>query len=193
MAQEVFPEYQVILVPGLHDSGPDHWQTRWQRAHPEFWRVRQADWSDPDLPAWAAQVDQLRGLDPRPALLVAHSFGCLAAMASMAAFPRGVAGALLVAPADPDKFGVAGLLPWRPVDCPSLLIKSLDDPWMRPDQADLWAGRWGCEVHSAGACGHINAESGLGDWEFGRQRLQLLYDRAHNHHPAMPAMAAMSA
>ena len=108
MAQELFPDFQVILVPGLHDSGAGHWQTRWQRAHPEFWRVRQDDWSDPDLPAWAARVDQVRARDPRPALLVAHSFGCLAAVHSIAANPRGVAGAFLVAPADPDKFGVAG-------------------------------------------------------------------------------------
>lgn len=187
MAQELFPEFQVILVPGLHDSGPDHWQSRWQRAHPEFWRVRQADWSDPDLPAWAARVDDTRRLDPRPALLVAHSFGCLASMASIAADPRGVAGALLVAPADPDKFGVAGALPSQPVGVPTLLISSLDDPWMGADQAAAWGRRWGSELHSAGVCGHINAESGLGDWSFGLKRLQLLYERAHNDHPALPA------
>jgi predicted alpha/beta hydrolase family esterase len=187
MAHELFPDFQVILVPGLHDSGPDHWQSRWQRAHPEFWRVRQADWSDPDLPAWAARLDHIRGLDPRPALLVAHSFGCLASMVSIAAYPRGVAGALLVAPADPDKFGVAGLLPSQPVGCPTLVISSRDDPWMSAGQAALWARRWGSEVHDAGALGHINAESGLGDWPFGQKRLQLLYDRAHNDHPAMSA------
>lgn len=187
MAQTLFPDFQVILVPGLHDSGPGHWQSRWQRAHPQFWRVGQADWRDPDLPAWAAQVDRVRRCDPRPALLVAHSFGCLATIASIAADQRGVAGALLVAPADPDKFGVAGLLPASPLGCPTLLISSLDDPWMRADQAAAWARRWGSDVHSAGACGHINAESGLGDWPFGMKRLQLLYDRAHNDHPALPA------
>ena len=187
MAQALFPEFQVILVPGLHDSGPEHWQSRWQRSHPEFRRVRQANWSDPDLPAWAERVDHLRSLDPRPALLVAHSFGCLATMASIAADPRGVAGALLVATADPDKFGVAGLLPSQPPDCPTLLISSLDDPSMRADQAAAWGRRWGSVVHSAGACGHINADSGLGDWAFGWCRLLLLYDCAHNDHPALPA------
>lgn len=187
MAHTLFPDVQVILVPGLHDSGPDHWQSRWQRAHPEFLRVHQADWSDPDLPAWAAQVDRVRRRAPRPALLVSHSFGCLATMASIAADPRAVAGALLVAPADPDKFGVAGLLPSQPLACPSLLISSLDDPWMDADQAAAWARRWGSELHSAGARGHINAQSGLGDWAFGWQRLLLLYDCAHNDDPALPA------
>lgn len=187
MAQALFPDVQIILVPGLHDSGPDHWQSRWQRAHPEFRRVVQADWSDPELPAWAARVDQVRRRDPRPALLVAHSFGCLATIASIAADPAGVAGALLVAPADPDKFGVAGLLPAQPLGCPTLLISSLDDPWMRADQAAAWARRWGSDLHSAGAGGHLNAESGLGEWPFGMKRLQLLYERAHNGHPALPA------
>jgi predicted alpha/beta hydrolase family esterase len=187
MRQELFPDFQVILVPGLHDSGPGHWQTRWQRAHPEFWRVRQDDWSNPDLPAWAARLDQLRRLDPRPALLVAHSFGCLASLYSIAANPRGVAGAFLAAPADPDKFGVAGMLPSASLPCPSVVISSSNDPWMRAEQARLWARRWGSELVDAGAAGHINAESGLGDWLLGQEKLQLLYDLAHNERPAMSA------
>jgi predicted alpha/beta hydrolase family esterase len=100
MAQQLFPAFQVIIVPGLHDSSAGHWQSRWQRAHPEFCRVRQDDWADPDLARWSARLDQVRASDPRPALLVVHSFARNA---------RGVAGVFLVAPA--DKFGVAGRLP----------------------------------------------------------------------------------
>jgi predicted alpha/beta hydrolase family esterase len=187
MVRELFPDFQVILVPGLHDSGPGHWQSRWQRRHPECWRVVQDDWSNPDLPAWMARLDAVRALDPRPALLVAHSFGCLAAVASIAADPHKVAGALLVAPADPAKFGVADQLPVAPLPCPTLLISSVNDPWMRADHAGLWAQRWGSELVAAGALGHINAESGLGDWPLGWEKLHLLYDRAHNEHPALPA------
>lgn len=90
MAQQLFPGFQVILVPGLHGSGADHWQSRWQRAHPEFFRVRQDDWADPDLPRWASRLDQVRASDPRPALIVAHSFGCLAAVHRIAGHPRDV-------------------------------------------------------------------------------------------------------
>ena len=187
MRQELFPDFQVILVPGLHDSGAAHWQTRWQRAHPEFWRVEQDDWSTPDLPAWAARLDQVRGRDPRPALLVAHSFGCLASVYSIAADPRGVAGAFLAAPADPDKFGVAAMLPSTAILCATLVVSSTNDPWMRAEQAALWARRWGSMLVDAGAAGHINAESGLGDWPLGQEKLQLLYDLAHNEHPAMSA------
>lgn len=185
MAQELFPDVQVILVPGLHDSGPGHWQSRWERAHPEFYRVLQDDWSNPVLPAWSARLDQVRRHDPRPALLVAHSFGCLATVHSIARDAGNVAGALLVAPADPDKFGVAGMLPALPLPCPSVMISSSDDPWMRAEQAAQWAARWGSVLVEGGALGHINAESGLGDWPAGLAQLQGLFELAHNGRMAL--------
>lgn len=187
MAHDYLSDFQVILVPGLHDSGLDHWQSRWQRAHPGFWRVQQDDWSTPDLRAWAARLDEVGALDARPALLVAHSFGCLAALYSMTHNPRAVAGAFLAAPADPDKFGVAGMLPLGPLGCPTVLISSTNDPWMRADQAALWAQRWGSTLVEAGALGHINADSGLGDWPLGQHALQQLYECAHNGRSALTA------
>ena len=175
-----YPEFHFILVPGLHDSGPGHWQSRWERLDPDFDRVRQDDWEHPQLAAWAARVGELRACDPRPAILVAHSFGCLASVHSIARAGRGVAGALLVAPADPDKFGVANLLPATALPCPSIVVASRDDPWMAFDSAAAWAGRWGSRLVDAGALGHINAESGLGDWAAGQCHLHKLVDLAHN-------------
>ena len=159
MAQQLFPEFQVIIVPGLHDSGPGHWQTRWHRAHPAFFRVRQDDWANPDLARWSARVDQVRASDPRPALLVAHSFGCLAAVHSIAArrarrrrrLPGGARRSGQIRRGRPAAGDVAAR--------PSLLIGSRDDPWMRADHAAAWARRWGSGLIDAGALGHINAES----------------------------------
>jgi predicted alpha/beta hydrolase family esterase len=185
MAHQLYPEFQVIVVPGLHDSGPGHWQTLWQHRHPEFFRVYQDEWHQPDLPAWSARVDQVRSRDPRPALLLAHSFGCLASIASVARNPVNVAGILLVAPADPEKFGVTPVLPATPLECATVLVSSRNDPWMRADHAATWAARWGSLLIDAGARGHINAESQLGYWQFGQEALQLLYERAHNRHPAL--------
>lgn len=34
----------ILIVPGLFDSGPDHWQSHWQRALPTAERVEQSDW-----------------------------------------------------------------------------------------------------------------------------------------------------
>lgn len=180
MTVDMLARCRVLLVPGLHDSGPDHWQSRWQRLHPSFERVVQDDWARPRLAQWSARLDQVRARDARPVLLVAHSFGCLTAAHSIARDPRGVAGALLVAPADPDKFGVAALLPQRRLPCPSILIGSDNDPWMTAAHAAAWARRWGSAWIGAGMLGHINAESGLGDWAFGQAQLERLAGQAHN-------------
>src|SRR5471032_1527013 len=180
MAASVFSEFRVLVAPGLHNSGPEHWQSRWQRLYSRFERVEQDDWDAPDLTAWSARVTATRRQDRRPTLIVAHSFGCLASVHSIAADAGQVAGVLLVAPADPGKFGVAAQLPQLALDCPSTLIASTDDPWMSLDNAALWARRWGSDFVNGGALGHINAESGLGEWLAGQQQLQLLAERAHN-------------
>lgn len=187
MAHQLFPDYHVIIVPGLHDSSPEHWQSRWQRRHAEFSRVRQDDWHNPQLAAWAERLGQVRVRDPRPALIVAHSFGCLTAVHSIARDGGNVAGALLVAPADPDKFGVADLLPALSLPCPSILVSSSNDPWMSAARAAQWARRWGSELLEAGPLGHINAESGLGDWPAGVALLHTLADVAHNGRLAFSA------
>ena len=184
---ELFPEFRVIVVPGLHDSGPGHWQTRWQQRHAEFARVRQDDWDHPQLAAWSARLDQLRAADPRPVLLVAHSFGCLTAVHSIARDSGGVAGALLVAPADPDKFRVGHLLPASALPCPTILVSSANDPWMSAARAAEWGQRWGSVVVAEGRLGHINADSGLGDWQQGLDYLHELAEMAHNTELAFSA------
>ena len=170
--------FRVLLVPGLHDSPAQHWQSRWQRLYPAFERVEQDDWDDPRLPAWSERVDQARACAQRPMLIVAHSFGCLATLHSVARDAGNVAGLLLVAPADPEKFGVAPLLPQRKLDCPSIVVASSDDPWMSASRAALWATLWDSQFVDAGAVGHINAASGLGDWLFGQACLRALAARA---------------
>jgi hypothetical protein len=45
-----------------------------------------------------------------------------------------------------------------------------------------WAGRWGSEFVNVGALGHINADSGLGDWRLGLSLLRRLA-------AAVPALA----
>lgn len=187
MSTQLFPDFHVIIVPGLHDSSPEHWQSRWHRSHREFARVRQDDWEHPHLAAWAARLDQVREGDARPALLVAHSFGCLTAVHSIARNSDNVAGVLLVAPADPDKFGVADKLPALPLPCPAIMVSSSNDPWMRAESAALWARRWGCELVESGPLGHINADSGLGDWPQGVILLRRLAEQAHNRQVAISA------
>jgi predicted alpha/beta hydrolase family esterase len=167
-------EFRVLTVPGLNDSGPGHWQTRWEELHPHFERVRQDDWAAPELDTWSKRLASFLRKSSRPVVIVAHSFGCLTTVHRAGTEAGNIAGALLVAPADPQKFGVAERLHGVRLPVPSIVIGSTNDPWMPGNRAAYWADCWGSEYFNAGPLGHINAESGLGDWRFGQFCLQQL-------------------
>ena len=167
-------DYRVLIVPGLHNSGADHWQTRWQQRYPAFERVEQEQWDRPELSRWSERLAQVLRESTRPTLIVAHSFGCLTTMHAAGLGRFNLAGALLVAPADPEKFGVTQTLLDARLTCPAVVIGSTNDPWMTSSRATDWADIWGCEFVNAGALGHINAESGLEDWPFGLAQFQHL-------------------
>ena len=101
-------------------------------------------------------------------------------MHSVARDPAGVAGLLLVAPADPDKFNVADQLPGQALPVPSIMIGSTNDPWMAASRAASWGERWHSQFINGGPLGHINAESGLGDWPEGLEILYFLIDKVQN-------------
>ncbi|WP_296225257.1 RBBP9/YdeN family alpha/beta hydrolase [Ralstonia sp. UBA689] len=178
----------ILTVPGLYGSGPGHWQTRWEARFPDWRRVEQTDWSTPDLPRWSSRVGEtvhaaLAERSPsrpkRRVILVAHSFGCLASIHWATTQARDlIAGILLVAPADPDKFGVRDQLPQRALPFPAVLVASRNDPWMPHCYAVDWGSRWGVEFVDAGEAGHINADSNLGDWTAGLALLDRLIGRA---------------
>jgi uncharacterized protein len=162
---------RLLIVPGLHGSGPAHWQSWLQSLHRDAVRVEQRDWRTPDLQRWAQRISStLDRVGQGPWLAVAHSFGCLALARHLSARPdESIAAALFVAPADPDKFGVAGLLPRRTLTIPSTLVGSDTDPWMSASAARKLARRWGCRWVSLGDAGHINAEAGFGPLPLARR------------------------
>jgi predicted alpha/beta hydrolase family esterase len=157
----------VVIVPGLHDSGPGHWQTQWQQRLPGAVRVEQARWDRADLQRWsdqvAATVEALRG----DVWLVAHSFGCLASVHALAQVGARVRGLFLVAPADPDKFDIGDRLPLGRLPVQGMIVGSTSDPWLRWEKVKRWASRWDLPLLNAGDVGHINVESGHGEWREG--------------------------
>ena len=155
---------RLLIVPGLADSGAAHWQSWLQSKRGDALRVRQRDWLTPDLERWTARIaNTLDHAGPGPWVAAAHSFGCLALVRYLQSHPdSALIGALLVAPAEPDRFGIAGQLPLRALPIPTTLVFSENDPWLTPSSARRWAARWGSLSVNLGAAGHINAEAGFG-------------------------------
>lgn len=162
---------RLLIVPGLNDSGPAHWQSWLQSLHRGAVRVRQRDWATPELDRWAGRIaGTIERQSGAPCLVAAHSFGCLALARHLALRPDlGVAAALLVAPADPDRFGVADLLPRRALPAATTMVVSDTDPWMRAAKARGWAQRWGSHVVGLGDAGHVNTEAGFGPWPYAQR------------------------
>lgn len=180
-ADELAP---VLLLPGLYDSGPGHWQTLWAKARAGFRRVEQRDWETPHVRDWVATLDAaVREAGPR-VLLVAHSASCALVAHWAAAHGRPVRGALLVAPSDVEApsypRGPVGFapMPLARLPFPSTVVVSSDDPYVSLDRARAFARAWGSELAEIGAAGHVNTASGLGDWPAGLALLSALARRA---------------
>ncbi len=171
----------VLILPGWQNSGEGHWQTRWEQLH-GWHRVEQHDWQRPLRGDWSARLEETVVDADGPVVLVAHSLGCILT-AWWAAHSRNthkVRAALLVAPGDVESTEVAPLLPgWSPIARQPLpfaatLVASRNDPYCHGDRATALAAAWGAQLHDAGERGHLNAESGLGDWPEGLALLQAL-------------------
>ena len=168
---------RVLIIPGLHNSGEAHWQTWLEGQYKGAVRVKQTHWDQPDLDAWSARIGQTitRARPDTQWIAVAHSFGSLALAHYLAnhthkqleSGPQ-IHTALMVAPADPIKFGLAHRLPQSGLGLASTVIGSENDPWMPLQRAREWADRWGARFQNLGEAGHINTESGYGPWPLAR-------------------------
>lgn len=176
---------RVLILPGWQNSGPEHWQSRWEATH-GFQRVQQADWMWPRRGDWMARLDDVLLESETPAVLVAHSLGChlVAAWAAHSQHTDRAAAALLVAPPDTERPDMPPQVSgWRHIvrqrlPFPARLLYSEDDPYCSAERARGLAADWGAAALSVGAAGHVNADSGLGDWPAGLAVLRQLMGEA---------------
>ena len=138
----------VLIVPGLRDSAPVHWQSQWQRQIPGVRRIAQRDWQNPDVAGWTEALRREIAAAPEAPMIIAHSFGCLATVCAAygGVYSRA---ALLVAPADPDHFGVSGLSPDQRCRCRDV-VGSTNDPWIKLTRAGALASLWGSQFFGIG-------------------------------------------
>lgn len=172
-----------LIVPGWEGSGPWHWQSQWQLELAAE-RVELVDWTDPTPAVWQAGLvaaqERLWKARPEPAVVLAHSLGCVVAAASLGAAARPVRAALLVAPADVESpslrrlLGAFGPLCRQRLPFPSLVVASDDDPYVELARAREFAQAWGSELEVVPGGGHLNTAAGFGPWPQGRAMLARL-------------------
>jgi hypothetical protein len=141
---------RVLTLPGWRDSGPAHWQSRWDALHGHE-RVEQADWEWPRRGDWMARLDEVVQADDRPVAFVAHSLGChlVAAWAAHSRHAHRARAAWLVAPPDLDRPDLPPQVRgWRPVmrqrlPFPALAVLSSDDPFAALPAAEALVRDWG--------------------------------------------------
>lgn len=168
----------VLTVAGLWNSGPEHWQTAWEKKYPSCTRVQQRDWDHPDRDEWVAALDAAITSQKEPPVLAAHSLGCcLVAQWAADRGGSGVRAAFLVAPSDVEAPGypVEGrsfsAMPLKKLPFPSVLITSTNDEYVSIDRAVRFGRAWGSRIVVIGPAGHINAASGYGPWPEGERML----------------------
>ena len=172
---------KTLIIPGLLGSGDGHWQQQWLLDNPDSELLEQRSWTRPVLEEWRETLEQLLADNPG-AWLVAHSLGCVL-VASLAGRPsvKNVGGALLVAPCDLNQTENIhpGLIDFGPMPevalgFPSLVVGSLNDPYMALEAVQRYSVLWGSDFVEIGKAGHINVASGFGRWERGYALLRQL-------------------
>ncbi|MGL5138085.1 MAG: RBBP9/YdeN family alpha/beta hydrolase [Beijerinckiaceae bacterium] len=171
-------ECDILIVPGHENSGPDHWQTRWEAKLDNARRVEQVDWARPQFHDWQERVITAVANLKRPGIIVAHSLGAITVVhaAKRLKNPR-LKGAFLVSPpgetymVEHEEIDLKfAHVPRDPLPFPAVLVASRNDPISPYLEAEEWAYAWGAAFSDAGDSGHINTDSGHGPWPEGLMR-----------------------
>ena len=171
---------KVFTVPGLYNSGPQHWQTHWEKEY-GFTRIEQKEWETPVCDDWLQTIDKAVTkylLDS--VILIGHSLACCTIVRWAEKYKRVIKGALLVGPSDVEAPsyppGTKGFspMPTFKLPFPSIVIASSNDEYVTMERAKEFAANWGSELINAGDLGHINSSSDLGNWPFGYSILKKL-------------------
>ena len=170
-----------LIVPGLGNSGPEHWQTYFETLGENYKRINQQEWDAPVCSDWLTVVDNtISEYDPSSVILIGHSLGCITIAHWANKYNKKIKGALLVAPSDVEAlqydFPAKGFnpIPSDKINFKTIVVASEDDPWVSFERAKYFAETWGSEFINIGKAGHINAASGHYKWNEGSTILKRL-------------------
>ncbi len=176
------PRPIVVIVPGLRDHVPNHWQTVLAEQLPGSVTVPRMATNEFSCRAWVAEIDRTLAAVHGPVILVAHSGGVMMVVHWAEKHRRPIHGALLAAPADlevplPEGYPTLEALReggWLPIPrsrlpFPSIVAASTNDPLARYDRVAQYAADWGSRIADVGAVGHLNPAAGFGEWPRARE------------------------
>jgi hypothetical protein len=170
-----------FVLPGLNNSGPRHWQTRWEERY-GYTRIQQADWDYPDKDDWIHTLNEvIAPFPPENVILIGHSLACCTIVRWAEHYQHVIKGAFLVAPSDTEAPSFPPVttgftpMPLHTLSFPSIVVTSSNDTYITPERAGYFAENWGSRLVSIGTLGHINSDSGLADWPEGHELLQTLF------------------
>ena len=168
----------ILIVPGLGNSGPQHWQSLWEKQY-SFTRIDQKEWDTPVCSDWIENINnEVKKHDYANVILVGHSLACSTIAYWAQKFNLAIKGALLVAPSDTEAesypAGTSGFEPVPLFKLPfkSMVVVSANDYYVTIERAQLFADSWGSELVNVGNAGHINVSSGFGEWNYGLKLLK---------------------
>lgn len=187
---------RFLLIPGLGGSSQEHWQTHWERKLVNATRVEQLDWHKPQLLAWLERLDTTIRASAAPTILIAHSLGCSLVTHWLARNPQGtIQAALLVAPPDLGRVGPIahsfGPHPELTTPPPLWVVTSANDPYASVPFSRTLAELWRAKLIDVGHAGHINVESGHGEWAEGEALLLQLLNASRGERRHTPPHSSL--
>lgn len=169
-------EYTLVILAGLGDSGPEHWQYHWLKHFSNAIKVEHDSWDRPHVTHWLARLNETMTKLNKPVIFVAHSLAVSLVMHWVKHNPdiTQIAGAFLVAPADvdsadhtPEEIRNFSPMPLERLPFPSVVVASENDTYISLQRAAFFAQQWGSDFISVGQRDHIGTVAKLGLWQEG--------------------------
>jgi predicted alpha/beta hydrolase family esterase len=166
---------RYLLVPGRGVPRPEHWLRRWADAHPEYRWAPEPPGPPLILRDRVAALHVAVSESDEPAVLIAHSAGCITTVVWAAQHAGPVRAALLVTPPyvdglEPDDDSdLAWVTPRSRLPFRAVVVASRTDPYTSFRQFERFAEDWGADLIDAGDVGHLDTASGFGRWPDGER------------------------
>jgi uncharacterized protein len=172
------PPLKYLLIPGIFNSDAAHWQSLWEKSSSDFIRIEQKKWDEPVASDWVSSLEKHVSQLGENLIIVAHSLGTITLAQWASQTKLKIRGALIVSvpdptgPAFPKQAHGFEHIPSTQLPFTSIMVSGTNDRFGEVLFRKNLAEQWGSEFVDIGAVGHINSDSGLGEWAYGRALLQ---------------------